>query len=89
MKLVTPIIKCPYCGAEYLPCEIFMPGDMLDRSKIIDKNSKGIIEHVEGKEADLEESYICDFCDKEFTVTASVVYTSHKEDSEEEYVTKL
>lgn len=89
MNLLTSIIKCPYCGAEYLPSEIFMPEDMLDKSMIIDKNSKGHIEHVEGKEAELCESYICDYCNKEFNVTASIIYKERMIDMEEEYVTKL
>lgn len=86
---MTPKIRCPYCGAEYVPSEIFMPETLLDKSTIIDKDSNGIIENIEGEEAELIESYICDYCNKEFVVNANVVYNVVKEDVEEEYITKL
>lgn len=28
-KSKPTVIKCPHCGAEYLPSEIFMPEDIL------------------------------------------------------------
>lgn len=86
---MRPTIKCPYCGAEYLPSEIFMPETLLDKSAIINKDSNGKIENVKGEEAELRESYICDYCDKEFVVYASIMYNTSKEDIEEDYVTKL
>ena len=86
---MTPRIRCPYCGAEYVPSEIFMPETLLDKSNIIDKDANGKIENVEGQEAELSESYICDYCNKEFVVEASIVYKERMIDIEEEYVTKL
>ena len=83
------VVKCPYCGAEYLVSEIFLPEDLLDKAYTIHKNENGIIEFVNGKEAELIESYICDYCDKQFIVKASMSYVSMKDDVEEEYVTKF
>lgn len=82
-------IVCPYCGAEYLPSEIFMPQDMLDKSYIIHKTKEGKIEAFEGEGADLIATYTCDVCDKTFVVEADIKYTAKKEDVEEEYVTRL
>ena len=82
-------IKCPHCGAEYLPSEIFMPEDLLDKTYTIHKTKDGIIEFAEGKDAELIESYICDYCDKQFIVVADINFISMKDDVEEEYVTKL
>ena len=83
------VVVCPYCGAQYLVSEIFMPEDLLDKAYTIHKNDKGIIEFVNGEEAELVESYVCDYCDKQFKVEASTFYVAKKDDIEEEYVTKL
>ena len=83
------VVKCPYCGAEYLASEIFMPEDLLDKAHTIHKDANGIIEFVNGEEAELLESYVCDYCDKQFKVNASIKYVSMKDDIEEDYVTQL
>ena len=83
------VVTCPYCGAQYLVSEIFMPEDLLDKAYTIHKNENGIIEFVEGEEAELEESYVCDYCDKQFRVEASTYYLAVKDDIEEDYVTRL
>ena len=82
-------IKCPYCGAEYLPSEIFMPEDLLDKTYTIHKSKDGIIEFAEGEDAELIESYICDYCDKQFKIFANINYIVMRDGIEEEYVTKL
>ena len=28
------VVKCPVCGQEYLPSEIFLPNDFLENKKI-------------------------------------------------------
>ena len=43
---VKHIIKCPYCGAEYLPEEIYYPDSFFGKPRDIVKNSKGEIEYV-------------------------------------------
>ena len=89
MDPLMKVIKCPYCGAEYLPSEIFMSEDLLDKTYTIHKSKEGIIEFAEGDDAELLESYICDYCDKQFKVYANIEYVSMKDDIEEEYVTRL
>lgn len=83
------IVTCPYCGAQYLVSEIFMPEDLLDKAYVVHKDENGKIEFVSGEEAELVESYICDYCNKQFKVEASTYYVSLKDDVEDEYVTKL
>lgn len=83
------VIKCPYCGAEYLPSEIFMPEDLLDKTYTIHKTKDGIIEFAEGDDAELIESYTCDYCNKEFKVYANIEYNSIEDSFEEDYITKL
>ena len=82
------IIRCPYCGAEYLPEELFVGDEFLGNS-ITCKNEKGKIEVETGEEPELETSYICDFCDKKFYVNACITFTTKKDDFDEEYVVKI
>ena len=83
------VVTCPYCGAQYLVSEIFMPESLLDKAYTTHKNENGIIEFVDGKQAELEESYVCDYCNKQFKVEASTYYVARKDDVEEDYVTRL
>ena len=79
-------IKCPYCGAEYTPSEIFMPQDFLETSLSVLRDKSGKIEHISCEDACLEESYICDYCDKEFTVKAEIEYVVEQSEEFDDYV---
>ena len=84
----TPIIKCPHCGANYLAAEIYMPGSFLGRPEDIVKDSLGKIlyeDYQEGKEPDMIEHFICDYCDKPFIVEATVTYKSMAEEPEKDF----
>ena len=37
------IIKCPFCGAEYLPSEIYIPSDFLPKFEDLTKDENGKI----------------------------------------------
>ena len=84
-------IKCPYCGYEYLPGEIYVPNNFLGKpNKII--RDEGKIYSFEGIQQDLTESYICDNCNKNFLVIAKVTFETHKdpkETFEEEYISSI
>lgn len=74
------IIKCPYCEAEYVASEIYMPNDFLGKPKNIYKDIDGKIDLVDD-EQHLEEIYCCDKCNKVFKVKAVIEYiTSKKEE---------
>ena len=84
----SAIIKCPHCGAEYLPSEIYMPGATLGRPEDIVKDSFGRIlyeDYQEGKEPDMFEHFICDFCNKPFVVEATITYKSFEEEPERDF----
>ena len=78
------VIKCPNCGCEYLPAEIYLPDTFLGKPRKIDK------EHITGKILDymgssmnLTETYTCDKCDTEFKVIANINFNTQKaEDSQ-------
>ena len=84
----TPIIRCVHCGAQYLPGEIYMPGSFLGRPDDIVKDSFGKIIYEDyhvGKEPDMIERYICDYCDKPFIVEASITYKTMAEEPERDF----
>lgn len=66
-------IKCPHCGHEYYPAEIFYPEDLIGHPNKIIK-SEGKILYVDDEIYNPEETYICDECGNEFWVKASIVY---------------
>ena len=85
------IIKCPHCGAEYLPSEIYIPNSLLGKQFDIYKDAEGHIETFFGDDMDLVESYRCDFCNKKFIVNAIIKFntSSAAKYSTDEYKTKL
>lgn len=83
------IIKCPYCGAEYLPEEIYYPDSFFGKPTDIVKNSKGEIEYYSGNSLELKEKYICDYCGKEFEVNANISFESQQDDFKEDYATTI
>lgn len=87
----TPIIKCAHCGAQYLPGEIFMPGAFLGRSEDIVKDSFGKIlydDYQAGKEPDMIEHFVCDYCDKPFVIEATITYKTMVEEPEKDFSTQ-
>lgn len=80
-------IRCPHCGAHYLPNEIFIENGLLGNAHNIVKTSKGEIVSYQGKPYDLQEKYVCDYCNKEFLIEGTLSFkTTVVEDFEEEYV---
>lgn len=67
------VIQCPHCGAEYLFEEIFMADDVVGTRHAI-KDEKGKIVFIEGDDPDLMSEYICDYCDKKFTVSVDMTF---------------
>ena len=70
------IIKCPKCGQEYLPGEIFLPQTLLGQPKAIVRDENGVILNYEGKGMDLiADTYYCDKCGQGFNVEATLSFT--------------
>lgn len=92
----TPIIKCPHCGAQYLPAEIYMPGAFLGRPDDLVKDSLGKIlyeDYIAGEEPDMIEHFTCEYCEKPFVIEATITYKTMEEAPErnfkEQYVSLL
>jgi DNA-directed RNA polymerase subunit RPC12/RpoP len=84
------IIKCPTCGYEYLPAEIYLPNEFLGKPKTIMKDISGKIIGFDGIKMNDTETYKCDNCDTMFEVVSTTYFNSKPiGNSSEEYVTKL
>lgn len=78
-------IKCPYCGGEYVPSEIFMPSEIEGKTEDIIKDPVGKILYVsyqEGYEPLTAGRYTCDACNRSFVVEPTVSYKVRKEAEE-------
>lgn len=69
------VIKCPHCGAEYLPAEIFYP-DILGNPRDITKTSTGEIVGFRGESLNLTETYECDYCYQQFIAKISMNFSA-------------
>lgn len=68
------IIKCPKCGYEYLPAEIFFPKEILGNPQNIIRNDKGQIEFCTGTNFNLKEEFTCINCDCDFIADSTVKF---------------
>lgn len=78
-------IKCPHCGAEYLPAEIFMPGQLLGQTKNVIKDPLGKILYVdykEDEEPEMTATFCCEHCDREFVAVAKLVVEAEEVEEE-------
>lgn len=84
-QLEFPPIKCPYCGFEYHPSEVFMPDDFTGRPDNLVKDPLGKILYVDYQtnyEPNPEEHFVCENCDRTFVVDCSITYKVRKESAE-------
>jgi predicted nucleic-acid-binding Zn-ribbon protein len=88
----TPVIKCPHCGAEYLPGEIYMPGALIGKPVDIVKDSFGKILYEDYESEltapDMIEHFTCEFCEKPFVVEATIAYKAKMEAPERDFSTQ-
>lgn len=83
-------IKCPTCSAEYLPEEIFV--SLLDNNYYIQKTSDTHEIIDSDYTGQVEDSYICNYCNTKFKVVAKLSFNSfidEKFNFNELYSTKL
>lgn len=67
-------IKCPYCGAEYIPQELYIPDDFLPPFDDLVKDESGKIVALYEKPMNTHEEYTCDYCNHRFKVEAKVEF---------------
>lgn len=86
------IIRCPVCGQEYLPAEIFFAEDLLGKPTNIVKKHNGKIDFYFGEIPSYVEEYCCDNCSTTFKVKAKlnfIVEVDEDKDFSHDYVSKL
>lgn len=82
------IIKCPHCGFEYHPSEIFYPNAFFGRTDSLVKSPVGKILYVdyqEGEEPNFQEHFECEDCGKSFVINATVSYSTSKVSEEVDF----
>lgn len=77
----TILIKCPCCGAEYLPGEIYLPKHFLGQPTYEERDCDHKILCAAGvgdvsAEMDLDERFVCEKCLTPFFVHANVSFTT-------------
>jgi DNA-directed RNA polymerase subunit RPC12/RpoP len=90
-KFKTPVIKCPHCGYEYLPGEIYVPGSLTGQPCDIVRDALGKIiyeDYTEPKKPELIEHYECDGCGRPFIVEAVITYKSRTEAPETDFTSE-
>ena len=83
-----PVIRCPHCGMEFAPAEIFMPGDLIGEPTTVLRDALGKIiyqEYDEGSEPAQVGHYVCDECGKSFIVEPVIMYKVKKEDEAKDF----
>lgn len=71
----TPIIKCPVCGYEYFPSEIFIPKSFFGNPGEIVRDAAGKIKFWLGDDMDLNEEFTCECCNTPLTIKSNISFT--------------
>ena len=67
-------IRCPHCGWEYLPGEIFLPDHFLGQPVNIDKDITGKILCYDGVVQNTNENFECVNCGKKLNLSATIKF---------------
>ena len=90
--MLEQTIKCPRCGYEYLPSEIYIPNVFFGKPTFIQRDLEGHIYDVIGIPPDRKEEYVCDNCGAAFKVRVHIEFISKidkEKDFNEDYETDL
>lgn len=67
-------IKCPNCGWEYLPGEIYMPRSFIGQPKNIIKDENGNVLGYDAEDMNTVETFECEHCGQLFKIDATVTF---------------
>jgi len=91
MKDLT-VVRCPVCGQNYLPSEIFMPDSFFGKQRDITRNASGEIEFYLGDDPNYEEEFICESCLSKLKIHANLTFNvevDNGENFDEDYSTPI
>jgi DNA-directed RNA polymerase subunit M/transcription elongation factor TFIIS len=86
------LIKCPNCGAEYLPEEIFYPNSVFNKNIEVVRDEKGKIVYKNGNSFCLTEEFECENCGCNFSIESKVSFITKalkKDNFDEETIINL
>lgn len=86
------VIKCPCCGTEYLPEEIYVPTGFFGKPKDIERTYDGKIDVFAGRSLDTHETYRCDSCGNLFNIEAQIRFTTTADpvkDLSKDFISKI
>jgi len=86
-----PVIKCPHCGYEYVPADIFYPGELIGKPENTIRDALGKIIYHEYDDEEMPaqvEHFCCDNCGKSFVVEPVIQYKVRKEDEALDFTTQ-
>lgn len=69
-----PVIKCPICGAEYMPSEVFIPESFFGKQTEVIRNPDGTMNFYIGDDMDLVEEFICETCSSKLKINANLSF---------------
>jgi predicted RNA-binding Zn-ribbon protein involved in translation (DUF1610 family) len=69
-------IKCPHCGFEYMPAEIYYPDSFLGKPMDISRDDSGKIDFYTGHNMDLNEEFECPNCGCHFEINCKVDFST-------------
>ena len=88
----SSLIRCPHCGAEYFPGEVYMPGALIGQPDEVVRDSLGKIIYEDyytpEREPDFIEHFTCEYCEKPFIIEASITYRTKEEAPENDFQTQ-
>lgn len=88
----TPVIKCPHCGSEYLPGEIYLPGELIGQPDEVIRDALGKIIYedytTEERAPEMVSHFTCEECNKPFVVEATVTYKVKVEAPERDFTSQ-
>lgn len=85
-------LRCPVCGQEYLPSEIFSSDAVFGKQYDITKDNEGNIKFYIGDDPDYSEEFVCDSCMSKLKINLKMsfdVEVDKEIDFDEEYETKI
>ena len=84
------MIKCPYCNREYTVDEIYLPDNLLGKTREVLRLVDGSIDIIDYKiPPDSNEKYECDFCGNVFNVKANLSFTVSPESKKGDFKVSL
>lgn len=90
METFKKVIKCPHCNAQYIPAQVLYPSTLLGKPKNVIKDPLGKIIFVQWQEQpEYKDSFICQYCNREFIAYAQLSLKTTKQQVELDFTNQM